>query len=106
MFDCVLPTRNARNGQLFTRLGPINIKRAEFREDKGPIDENCDCYTCRNYSRAYLRHLYQAKEILSSVLNTIHNVRFFVELLEDVRMSIENGDFNTFKTEFMRRYEV
>ncbi|MCK5879449.1 MAG: tRNA guanosine(34) transglycosylase Tgt [Holophagae bacterium] len=106
MFDCVLPTRNARNGQLFTRFGPINIKRSEFREDKGPIDEDCDCYTCRHYTRAYLRHLYQAKEILSSVLNTIHNVRFFVKLLEDVRTAIENGDFTTFRTEFMRRYET
>ncbi len=106
MFDCVLPTRNARNGQLFTRLGPINIKRAEFREDKGPIDGECDCYTCRNYSRAYLRHLFIAKEILSSVLNTIHNVRFFVKLLEDVRAAIENGDFHSFKTEFMKQYET
>ncbi len=104
MFDCVLPTRNARNGQLFTRNGPINIKREEFKLDDRPVEEGCDCYTCRNFSRAYLRHLFHAKEILSSTLNTIHNVRFFLKLMEDIRESIENNRFKEFKENFLNQY--
>ena len=106
MFDCVLPTRNARNGQLFTRTGPLNIKRSEYRDDGRPVDEQCDCYTCRNYSRAYLRHLFQAKEILSSVLNTIHNIRFFVQLTDAVGTAIDEGRFSSFKNEFLNEYEA
>ncbi len=104
MFDCVLPTRNARNGQLFTRNGTMNIKREEYRLDDRPVEEDCDCYTCRNFSRAYLRHLFHAKEILSSVLNTIHNVRFFLRLMEEIRDSIEKQKFDEFKRDFLNNY--
>lgn len=105
MFDCVLPTRNARNGQLFTRTGPVNIKRREFKDDAGPIEEGCGCYTCRNYSRAYLRHLFQSKEILSSILNTIHNITFFVQLMDDVKSSIDDGSFKQYKKQFLSHFE-
>lgn len=104
MFDCVLPTRNARNGQLFTRNGTMNIKREEYRLDDRPVEEGCDCYTCRNFSRAYLRHLFHAKEILSSVLNTIHNVRFFLRLMEEIRDSIEKQEFDEYKRDFLNNY--
>lgn len=88
MFDCVLPTRNARNGMLFTWKGSLSLKQARFREDPNPPDAACTCYTCRNFSRAYLRHLYMAGEILGSVLNTIHNVHFYLELMSAIRHSI------------------
>ena len=104
MFDCVLPTRNARNGQLFTKNGTMNIKREEYRLDDRPVEEGCDCYTCRNFSRAYLRHLFHAKEILSSVLNTIHNVRFFLRLMEGIRDSIKKQEFDEFKRDFLNNY--
>ncbi|MDO8461543.1 MAG: tRNA guanosine(34) transglycosylase Tgt [Deltaproteobacteria bacterium] len=100
MFDCVIPTRNARNGQLFTTLGPIQIKHTEYREDPRPIDENCSCPVCKKYSRAYLRHLYLAKEILSSRLNTIHNLHFYLELIRKIRVAISGGRFAEFKKEF------
>ncbi len=104
MFDCVLPTRNARNGQLFTENGPINIKKEEYKLDENPVEENCDCYTCRNFSRAYLRHLFHAKEILSSVLNTIHNVRFFLRMMKKTREAIKNDNFAEFKKDFLEKY--
>ncbi|HUL30689.1 MAG TPA: tRNA guanosine(34) transglycosylase Tgt [Thermodesulfobacteriota bacterium] len=88
-FDCVLPTRNARNGTLFTSSGKISIKQAQYAEDRRPIDEACACYTCRHYSRAYLRHLYLCKEILSSRLNTIHNLYYYISLLRKVREAIQ-----------------
>ena len=84
LFDCVLPTRNARNGTLFTAQGKLSIKRAEFASDPRPLDETCDCYCCRNFSRAYLRHLYVAGEILSSQLNSLHNLYFYHRLMESV----------------------
>ena len=90
-FDCVLPTRNARNGTLFTSAGKISIKQARYSEDKGPIDEACACYTCRHYSRAYLRHLYMAKEILSSRLNTIHNIFYYMNFMAKIREAIQKG---------------
>jgi queuine tRNA-ribosyltransferase len=90
-FDCVLPTRNARNGTLFTSFGKISIKQAQYAEDKKPVDETCTCYTCRHYSRAYLRHLYLSKEILSSRLNTIHNLFYYIELLRRIRKAIQEG---------------
>jgi queuine tRNA-ribosyltransferase len=104
MFDCVMPTRNARNGQLFTEFGPINIKKEQFKEDNSPIDENCDCYTCKNFTKAYLRHLFHAKEILSSVLNSIHNVRFYIRLMENIREAIKNDNFTEFKEDFLNKY--
>ncbi len=100
MFDCVLPTRNARNGMLFTRNGPLVIKKAEYAEDPLPIDPECSCYTCRNYSRAYLRHLYVSKELLSYRLNTLHNIHYFMELMHTIREAIVQDRFLEFKKEF------
>jgi queuine tRNA-ribosyltransferase len=88
MFDCVMPTRHARNGWLFTRAGHIVIKHAIYKEDAGPIDDSCRCYVCRNYSRAYLRHLFIANEILSSVLNTLHNIHFYLDTIRRIRQFI------------------
>ncbi|XPV77331.1 MAG: tRNA guanosine(34) transglycosylase Tgt [Desulfovibrio sp.] len=104
MFDCVLPSRNARNGTLFTSEGRVNIKKAAYREDQGPLDPNCDCYTCRNFSRAYLRHLYVAKELLSYRLNTLHNLAFFLKLTEEVRTAIANGTFKELKKKYETAY--
>ena len=87
-FDCVLPTRNARNGMLFTSAGKVSIKQAQYAEDERPIDETCDCYTCRHYSRAYLRHLYLANEILSSRLNTIHNLYFYIRFMKEIQKAV------------------
>jgi len=103
MFDCVMPTRNARNGMLFTSTGRLVIKNARNFDDPDPIDAGCNCYTCRNFSRAYLRHLYMAKEILSSHLNTIHNLHFFVNLMQQMREAIEEDRFAEFRQEFHRK---
>ncbi|MBI1909540.1 MAG: tRNA guanosine(34) transglycosylase Tgt [Deltaproteobacteria bacterium] len=104
MFDCVIPTRNARNGQLFTPSGPIQIKQTQYREDPRPIDENCSCPVCKKYSRAYLRHLYLAKEILSPCLNTIHNLHFYLDLMRRIRRAIEENRYSQFKKEFYAKY--
>jgi len=96
LFDCVLPTRNARNGMLFTPLGKMSIKQAQYTEDGRPIDETCFCYTCRNYSRAYLRHLYLANEILSSRLNTIHNLFYYISFIKRIQGAIQEGRFLDF----------
>jgi len=100
MFDCVMPTRNARNGQLFTEYGTINIRNARFKDDTMPIEAECTCYTCQNFSRAYLRHLLIAKELLAYRLNTIHNVHFFNTLMEKMRHAINSNSFNKFKKDF------
>ena len=100
MFDCVLPTRNARNGQLFTQTGTINIANACHAADKGPIDPECTCHTCRNYSRAYLRHLYMSRELLSYRLNTLHNVHYYISLAAGIRQAIIEGTFPLFRKEF------
>ena len=100
MFDCVMPTRNARNGTLFTSQGRISIKRAEFRSDKGPLDPECGCETCRNYSRGYLRHMFLSREILSMRLNTIHNLAFYLQFFRNMRKSIEEGTFAEFKNKW------
>ncbi len=97
MFDCVMPTRNARNGTLFTSRGRISIKRTEFKGDAGPLDPVCSCYTCRNYSRAYLRHLFLAKEILSMRLNTLHNLHFYLNFFKEMRAAVNNKTFGAFK---------
>ena len=89
MFDCVMPTRNARNGHLFTRFGDVKIKNAAHRHDTRPLDESCDCYTCRNFSRAYLHHLFRAGEILGSMLNTIHNLHYYQTVMRELRAAIE-----------------
>ena len=93
MFDCVMPTRNARNGHLFTRYGDIKIKNARFKTDQAPLDPTCTCYTCQNFSRAYLHHLFRAGEILSSILNTTHNLHYYQTLMAEMRGAIENGQF-------------
>ena len=102
MFDCVMPTRCARNGLLFTKEEKVVIKNARYRDDPSPIDDTCDCYTCRNFSRAYLRHLFISREILAMILNTIHNVRFYLRLMEDIRISIQKGEFDRFKKGFLK----
>ena len=101
MFDCVMPTRNARNGTLFTSMGRISIKRAEFKDDPSPLDPECSCYTCRNYTRAYLRHLYLAREILSMRLNTIHNLHFYLNFFRLMRQAILKGMFQNFKKKWL-----
>jgi queuine tRNA-ribosyltransferase len=103
MFDCVMPTRNARNGQLFTSRGTINISNARHRGDTGPVDPECGCYTCRHYSRAYLRHLYTSKELLAYRLNTIHNIHYYTRLMADVRKAILENRFEAFKQDFYNR---
>ena len=100
MFDCVMPTRNARNGWLFTQHGDIKIKNAGYKNDTRPLDANCTCYTCSNFSRAYLHHLHKVGEILGARLNTIHNLHYYQELMAAIRSSIEVGAFETFKKEF------
>ncbi|HEX6164682.1 MAG TPA: tRNA guanosine(34) transglycosylase Tgt [Vicinamibacterales bacterium] len=104
MFDCVLPTRNARNGQLFTSEGPINIKNAEFSEDDGPADPACQCYTCRNFSRAYLRHLFRAGEMTGGTLNTLHNLSFYLDTMRRIREAIAFGRFEDFRQSFHRTF--
>jgi queuine tRNA-ribosyltransferase len=93
MMDCVLPSRNARNGYLFTTRGKVVIKQAQYAEDERPVDAECACYTCRTYSRAYLRHLFQAGEILYSILATLHNVRFYLDTMRRIRRAILLGNF-------------
>ncbi len=102
MFDCVLPTRNARNGQLFTSEGRINIKNARFAEDDTPLDPECGCYTCRHHSRAYLRHLYMAGEMSAGTLNTLHNLSFYLDTMRRIRDAIVFRTFDNFRQEFLR----
>jgi len=103
MFDCVMPTRNARNGVLFTSFGKLSIKQARYLDDPLPVDPECGCYVCRHYSRAYLRHLYQSNEILASMLNTWHNLHYYLTLMEGARRAIEAGTFSDYRREFYRR---
>ncbi|MDP3687538.1 MAG: tRNA guanosine(34) transglycosylase Tgt [Sulfurimicrobium sp.] len=100
MFDCVMPTRNARNGWLFTRFGTVKIKNAQYRLDTAPLDETCTCYTWRNFTRAYLHHLHRLGEILGARLNTIHNLHYYQELMQGIRAAIEQGRFPEFVQEF------
>ena len=102
MFDCVLPTRNARNGWLFTRSGDVKIRNARHREDDSPLDPQCACYTCRNFSRAYLHHLHRANEILGARLNTIHNLHYYLELMAGMREAIAAGQFVSWEEGFSR----
>ncbi|HEY7474449.1 MAG TPA: tRNA guanosine(34) transglycosylase Tgt [Vicinamibacterales bacterium] len=104
LFDCVLPTRNARNGQLFTRKGPMNIKNARYAEDQDPPDAECGCPTCRRYSRAYLRHLFVSGELTAATLNTLHNLYFYLDTMRGVRSAIEFGTFESFKRAFLETY--
>ena len=105
MFDCVLPTRNARNGMLFTNNGKITLKQARYKDNPSPPDEKCSCYTCRNFSLAYLRHLYISREILGSILNTIHNLHFYLELMSDIRHSIKEKCFDSLRKQVKEMYD-
>lgn len=103
MFDCVMPTRNARNGHLFTHNGVVKLKNAANRTDTGPLDSECDCYTCKNYSRAYLHHLHKCGEILGATLNTIHNLHYYQTLMAGLRAALEEGTFAAFVEDFYAR---
>ena len=106
LFDCVLPTRNARNGQLFTAAGTLTIKNSQYGSDARPPDPECACYTCRHFSRAYLRHLYQARELLAPRLFSLHNLHFYQRLMADMRAAIRAGEFREFQARFLDRYGV
>ena len=106
MFDCVLPTRIARHGMAMTSQGKVNIKNKKYERDFTPLDPNCDCYTCRNYSRAYLRHLFKCDEILSAMLMTNHNLHFLIKTMENIRQSIEEDRFTEYKKEFFDAYGI
>ena len=100
MFDCVMPTRNARNGWLFTRFGDIKIKNAKHRHDKRPLDESCTCYACTHFSRAYLYHLHKVGEILGAQLNTIHNLHFYQVIMQEMRDAIDAGRLADWQARF------
>ncbi len=106
MFDCVMPSRNARNGQLFTSKGKVNIKNARYAKDERPLDEECTCQTCKRYTRAYLRHLYHAKEILSAILCTQHNIHFYLDTMAKIRQSIRLGFFTEFRQQYLTNLKV
>ncbi|MEK7447312.1 MAG: tRNA guanosine(34) transglycosylase Tgt [Patescibacteria group bacterium] len=105
MFDAIIPTRLARHGTVFTYRGKMNLKTAKFRENKTPIEKGCDCYACQNFSGAYIHHLLRVDEILGIRLTTIHNLRFMMRLMEDIRTSIQKGEFQTFKKSFIKKFE-
>ena len=104
MFDCVIPTRSGRNGQAFTSSGTVNIRNEKFKDDNKPLDENCSCYSCKNFSRAYLNHLFKAKEILGSILLTNHNIHYYQNLMHEIRKQISADNFDNFALEFMAKY--
>jgi len=106
LFDCVLPTRNARNGALFTKHGPLAIKNACYADDDRPVDESCSCYTCAHFSRAYLRHLFMAKELLAYRLNTIHNLHYYMAFMAHIRQAIQEDRFTDFRQAFLEQSET
>lgn len=106
IFDCVLPTRLARNGGLLTRQGRLNLRNARYADDPRPVEPGCDCYACQNFSRAYMRHLFKAEEILGLHLASVHNVRFMIRLMEDIRSSILTGTFAQFRQRFLAEYQI
>ena len=106
IFDCVLPTRVARNGGLFTRHGRLNLRNSQYAADPLPIEPGCDCYTCQHFSRAYLRHLFKAGEILGLHLATVHNVRFILRLMAEIRAQIDAGTFAAFREQFLNEYQL
>ena len=105
MFDCVLPTRNGRNSMLFTRVGTLNIKNAAYKDDLDPVDAMCDCYTCRTFSRAYIRHLFQTREILALQLATVHNLAFYLWLMREARKQIQAQQFGEWKAAMLRQFQ-
>ena len=106
MFDCVMPTRNARNGHLFTSSGVVKIRNARYRNDTNPLDDECDCYTCQNFTRGYLHHLEKCGEMLGAQLNTIHNLRFYQTLMANLRAAISNGQLDSFVEEFYQKQGI
>ena len=106
MFDCVIPTRNGRNGTVFSRHGKMVIKAARYKEDKIPIDTDCACYTCQNFSRAYIRHLFNSNEILGLRLATVHNVHFYLWLVSEARKKIISDEFNSWKNELIHQWRA
>jgi queuine tRNA-ribosyltransferase len=106
MFDCVMPTRNARNAYLFTSEGVVTIRNAAYKDDHTPLDPSCDCYTCSNFTRAYLRHLYIANEILALTLGTIHNLSFYLNLVKEARSRIIEGSFFDWKNEIVKKLSI
>ena len=106
MFDCVIPTRNARNGSLFTSGGVINIRNAQFIKDKNPIEQDCPCFACQNFTKAYLRHMFNVNEILALRIATIHNVRFYLSLVKDARRAILQNGFGDFRNRFLERFSA
>jgi queuine tRNA-ribosyltransferase len=104
LFDCVSPTRVGRNGNVYTENGRVNIIKAEYKEDSKPIDENCGCYTCKNYSRGYVSHLFRANEMLAGTLASIHNLYFIIHMVDKMRETIQTGDFNSYKNDFLTKY--
>lgn len=105
MFDCVMPSRNARNGHIFTSEGVIKIRNSKYKDDTSPLDPNCDCYTCKNFTKSYLHHLDKTKEILGSRLNTIHNLTFYQNLMKSIRKALDEGKFSEFRKEFLASYK-
>jgi queuine tRNA-ribosyltransferase len=103
MFDCVMPTRNARNAHLFTTTGVLKLRNAKYKHDTKPIEEGCTCYTCQHYSRAYLYHLDKCKEILGATLNSIHNIHYYQQLMQNIRQALDNGTFDNFVKTFYGR---
>ena len=106
MFDCVLPTRNARNGSYFTHDGNLSIKQERFARDFSPIDSECHCKVCRNYSRAYLRHLFKEQEILSAMLASYHNLYFLHQMMQEIRNAIQANRFEEYRTNFLTRFKA
>jgi queuine tRNA-ribosyltransferase len=104
LFDCVAPTRIARNGSFYTAFGKINIMNEKYKEDFSPIEENCGCYTCKNYTSAYLSHLFRGKEMLGATLASIHNLYFIINLVKNIRQSILDGTFENYKQQFFSKY--
>jgi queuine tRNA-ribosyltransferase len=104
MMDCIIPTKYARSATLFTNVGKLRISNREFRNDKFPVDTNCQCYTCRNFSRAYLNHLFAGNEILGSILTSIHNVHFYLDLMRRIREAIDENRFTSFRDDFLALY--
>jgi queuine tRNA-ribosyltransferase len=102
MFDCVMPTRNARNGWLFTRFGDLKLRNSRYRSDRAPLDETCACPTCRTFSRSYLHHLQRVNEILGARLNTVHNLHFYLDLMRRARAAIDAGQFTAFREGFLQ----
>ena len=105
MFDCVLPTRNGRTGTAFTSLGRVTIRNARHSQDNTPLDPNCTCYACRDFTRAYLRHLFIASEVLGPHLLTLHNIHFFITLMSSIRRSLEQGSFREWSQQFLSSYQ-